>query len=448
MPKIHDIIKNTIQSEFYQDIFKLFSGMFVARLVPAIFGLAIARLYAPAQFGDFILYLSIGSLLSIIATGKYESAILIAENEEQKAHLFRLSTKLSIIINIFSFLILIAWTSFIQPSVHPTQKLMLLLTPVYAFFFGNIRLIHNLFISHKKFKKISSLEIFRSIIAGSLQCAFFLMPETGLFWGVLIAQVITYMAYARKVKESKSFSLKLLSEEEKRAGKRFINFPKFSVLSEGFNFLSSQLPVFLIKPFFGGTILGLYSFPHRYVSTPIQLTSKATSNVYIEKAQSLKDKPKELSSLTLSLFKRQFILGIIPFTILGLWGKELFVFLLGADWEFSGVLAQLISPWLFAVYLGSPLSSILIVREKQHISMYFNIFLFIARAGALLAGGILFKDIYITIVLFSLVGFLFFAFLLFYSFHLSHVSLTKTLLFMLKIIAFTFVPLFLINLWL
>ena len=448
MNKIRNIIKETIESEFYRDIFKLFTGTFIARIIPALFALLIARLYAPSQFGNFVLYLSIGSFLSIISTGKYESALLIANNQEERKHLFGFSIKLNFAFNSIVMLLFLLWVFLIQTKLGFDEKLMLLLVPVYSFFFANIQVLRNLFVSQKQFKRISVMEITRAAIVGLLQALFFIVPETGLFLGVVLAQIIVFVIYIGKASRSNAFSLKFPNTEEIRLAKRHIKFPKFSVLSESFNFFSGQLPIFLLKPIFGETILGLYSFPHRYISTPIQLTSTSTASVYVEKAQSLNKFPEKLSTLTLSLFKRQFILGVLPFTILALWGKEVFQFIFGMEWATSGELAQLLAPWLFAVFLGSPLSSILIVKEKQHISLIYNILLLFFRAAALLVGGLYFHDIFYTIALFCLVGLVFFSFLTLFSLKQAGVPLLQVGIYVFKILLFTSLPLILIKLWL
>jgi O-antigen/teichoic acid export membrane protein len=447
MPGIREITKNLYQSEFYRNIFNLFSGMFLARLFPALFALIIVRIYTPENFGLFVLYLTIASVLSIIGTGKYENAIILAESTEQKKHLFRLSQKTNLLFNLLVLSAIFIYAVFIN-NFATRQILMLLLIPVYSFFIGAVQLIRHILISHKQFKTLSFLEIFRAILIGSLQCIFFILPEAGLFLGATLAQVVVFFWYARNLPETSGFRLAGFSHEEKVLMKRYIDFPKFSVASETFNFISGQLPVFLIKPFFGETMLGLYSFSHRYISVPIQLVSISISRVYVQKAQSLKSKPGELAELTFSLFKKQFLLGVIPFTVLGLWGAEIFRFLFGIEWEFSGYLAQLISPWLFMVMLFSPLSSILIVFEKQKLSMTYNVALLITRFLCLVAGAWLIKDISWAIGLYSFAGFTFFAALGIYSLKLAGVNFLKVILFIFKVVSVTFIPLILLKIWL
>jgi len=446
MPTLRESIDKLFRSEFYRNIFSLFSGMFLARLFPALFALLIVRIYSPENFGLFVLYLTIASALSIISTGKFENAIILANSQEEKRHLFWLAQKINGLVNGAATALIAAYI-LIAGIQEKSTIFMLLLIPVYSFFFAAVQLVRNIFISNKLFRRLSGLEILRSVSTGVLQCLFFIFPETGLFLGAVFAQLATYFWYSKKIPETKWVGTMHFSNEEISLGKRYINFPKFSVASEIFNFLSSQLPVFMVKPFFGATMLGLYSFPHRYISTPVQLLSTSVSRVYVQKAQSLKNNIPGLGELTLSLFKKQFLAGIIPFAILGLWGEPIFRFVFGAEWEFSGFLAQLIAPWLFVVMLSSPLSSIMIVMEKQKISMVYNVLLLAFRSISLLIGGLIFKDISWAIGLYSFTGFVFFVALGVYSLKLAGVNFANTAKFIFKVVVLILFPLILLRIW-
>lgn len=446
MSGIKSSIQNLPENEFYKSIITLFSGMFVARIVPALFAVVIARIYGPEEFGLFVLYLTVASVLSIVTTGKYENAIILVESADDKKRIFRISQKINTTINGIVLLVITACLFIF--NIHQSRDIFLLvLIPFYAFFFSSIQLIRNVFISQKKFYSLSVLEILRAGFTGLLQCLFFIFPGFGLFLGAVLAQGFIYVYYSKTVSEAVPFNLSRLSDNELNLAKRYIDFPKFSIISEVFNFISSQLPVFLIKPFFGNATLGLYSFSHRYISIPVQLLSKSISSVYLQKCQDLQENHVKLSNLTFSLFKKQLLIGILPFTLLGLWGAEIFSFVFGTDWEFSGYLAQIISPWLFAVMIGSPLSAILIVREKQKVSMMYNVILLIIRAICLIIGGLIYKDVVVAITLYSLTGFVFFVGLAGYSLWLAGVDVKKSAVYFLKILLII-LPLLFIKLWL
>lgn len=447
MQQFREHFREMVKSEFYRNIAGLFSGIFAARLIPAVFALVIARLYAPGEFGTFLLFLSIASLLSILSTGGYERAILLADNPVQKQHIFRFSMKNNLLVNSLVLAGLVVYIM-LTDDQDSHKSVMILLIPVYAYFFASLQLIRNILISNKLFQKLSQLEMIRALGAGSLQSLFFLVPEIGLFLGVTAAQIVTLSIFIFRLPETASCRISWFKDQEISLARRFINFPKYSVPSELLNYLSSQLPVFMIKPFFGDTMLGLYAFSHRYLSIPIQLTSISIGSVYVQKSQTLKNLPSELGKLTYDLYRKQFLVAIVPFTVLAFWGKEIFGFIFGPEWDFSGTLSQIMAPWLFAVFIGSPLATILVVMEKQKISMIFNILMLVFRALALIAGGLILKDITFTIFLFSLTGFLFFVCLTVYSLHLASVNLMRVLKFSVLTFILVFIPMLMLKLWL
>jgi O-antigen/teichoic acid export membrane protein len=445
MKGIQHLIRNLFPGEFYTNIASLFTGIFAARLIPALFAFLIARLYAPDQFGEFVLYFSIASLLSVFVNGGYEGAVILAESEAQRQRILRFSLRSNFILNLIAFAGILGFIAL--RGKNGASDMMWMFVPFYAFFFGGLQMIRNYFISHQNFRKLAWLEIMRASITGILQSLFFILPETGLFLGVLLAQMVTFFIFSSGIKFTSGFRLFRWSSFELALAKRYRNFPLFSLPSEFFNYLSQQLPVFLIKPFFGSINLGLYSFSHRYLSVPVQLTSISIGSVYIERARSLKEKHDSLAGLTWSLFKKQVWISLIPFTLLAFWGKLLFGFLFGNEWQYSGFLAQILAPWLFTVFISSPLSTILIAREKQRFSMIFNILLLLSRAVVLVIGGLLLKDLTLTVGLFSITGFVFFAFLGIYSLKLAHVNLIKAGIFFLKMFIIFTLPLILLRIW-
>lgn len=445
MKQILSHIYEVRNSEFYRNIGRLFSGIFLARIIPALFALLIARLYAPESFGDYMLFLSISALLSVFVNGGYEGALLIAGNEIRREAIYRFSMRINLIIN-SSVLIVLLFYLFIHPG-DAGRNLMLLLIPCYSFFFGATQMVRNRLISRKAFRRLAVLEMVRALLTGTLQSLCFVFPETGLFAGLVAAQIITFFWFAEIRLSLRKDSFSRPNRLERALAGRYRRFPLYSLPAEFFNFLSQQLPVFLIKPFFGSSNLGLYSFSHRYLFIPVQMTGISIGSVYVEKASALRSSPVELSELTYSLFKKQVWLSLLPFTLIAFWGKPVFSFLFGPVWSYSGYLAQILAPWLFFVFISSPLSMILTVREKQKESMLFNILLLLTRASVLLAGGLWLKNLSVTIALFSGTGVLFFAFLGGWSLRLAGVNLFHAAGFLLKALIICSLPLLILWLW-
>jgi O-antigen/teichoic acid export membrane protein len=53
-------------------------------------------------------------------------------------------------------------------------------------------------------------------------------------------------------------------------------------------------------------------------------------------------------------------------------GGELFARAFGPDWKQAGIYAQILSPWLFVLFVANPLSNLLTVREWQGTTLVYS----------------------------------------------------------------------------
>jgi len=128
-------------------------------------------------------------------------------------------------------------------------------------------------------------------------------------------------------------------------------------------------------------------------------------------------------------------MGIIPYLAIVFWGPEIFSFIFSKEWEGSGRVAAYLSPWMFLVFVGSPISGIFLVDKRLRLSFNMNLLLLIARVGALLTGALVFNDAELTIILFSAASILYWISSILYSLHFSGVNLRKVIIFSLAVTA-------------
>ena len=94
----------------------------------------------------------------------------------------------------------------------------------------------------------------------------------------------------------------------------------------------------------------------------------------------------ELSSET---FRLLLSIGLAPVAIAAVVAPELFSLLFGVDWRESGVYLQFIAPWIAAVFVFAPLTTLYAVLEKQRMEFVFQMTLFVVRVSALIMGAVL-----------------------------------------------------------
>ena len=68
-------------SKIQKNIATLVTGTMIAQAIPIAISPILTRLYTPAEFGSFALYMSIVSILVVIATARYELAIVLPKKK-------------------------------------------------------------------------------------------------------------------------------------------------------------------------------------------------------------------------------------------------------------------------------------------------------------------------------------------------------------------------------
>ena len=176
----------------------------------------------------------------------------------------------------------------------------------------------------------------------------------------------------------KDFKMSLIKQKiMKRNFKKYINFLKFSTISNMFNSFSNIGMTAVIIIFFGPKIAGLYFLAERLIAIPISLITSSVSQVYFEKASKLFHSDKiALLKLTNRIQKNIFYI-LFPFLfLLSLFGKDIFS-IFGSQWIESGIILKYFTVFILLKNIYSPISHIGDILNKQKVLLFFNISLFV-----------------------------------------------------------------------
>ena len=99
------IKKSKIKSEFTRNVLTLMTGTTISLAIPIAISPILTRIYTPEDFGVFSLYMAITTIIAVIATGRYELAIMLPKKDENAADILILSLIVSLVISLISFLI-------------------------------------------------------------------------------------------------------------------------------------------------------------------------------------------------------------------------------------------------------------------------------------------------------------------------------------------------------
>ena len=161
-------------TEFNKNILTLITGTTIAQLIPIFFFPILTRLYSPEEFGVYSAYLSLVSVFGLIASLKYELAIPIANNTEEKESLIKLSLIIIGIIGIILFAVLSLMNSKLEQYFKIKSSSYFLIIIIVGFFSQGI--LNFCRINDKSFKKIGISKIIKNsvLLLGQLGAYFLL----------------------------------------------------------------------------------------------------------------------------------------------------------------------------------------------------------------------------------------------------------------------------------
>ena len=242
----------------------------------------------------------------------------------------------------------------------------------------------------------STTNSFSSLLLGVKKIA------TGMIIGNLISLTVTLLvniAYVKnKIRKTDIQKTLIFSNFVK-----YIDFIRFSTISNFFNSVSNFGITTIIILFFGPKIAGLYFLAEKIFAVPISILTSSISQVYFEKASKLYYKNKlELLKLTLQIQKNIFKILFPSLLFLCLLG-EILLNLLGEEWSKAGAILKFISVYILFKNIYSPISHIGDILNKQKQLLLFNISLFTCQVISFVALNN-FNDLKLTLLTSSFFG--------------------------------------------
>lgn len=394
------------RGSFARSVGILASGTVVGQGVAVLASPVLTRLYSPESFGLFSTFAAVLSILVALSSLRYEMAIPLPESDDDAVGVLALSLVLVLITGLVTAMVLVL----LQFSGSPAGAAggpgwsHWWYLPIGVVLAGGYQAVNYWAVRKGMFGAISRTKMERGVVSTLGQVLLGLLQ--GGAGGLVVGHVLgqgsgTLTLVSRSLRQPggprRPSPLDLL-----RLAARFRRFPLFSSWSSVANALSVQLPILLLGLFFSPAVVGLYALGVRVLQTPMSLIGSAIGQVFFGRAADAR-RSGLLAELSLSTYRTLVQFGVPVIAFIGAAAPLLFGWLFGAEWAAAGHYAQWLTPWLCLVFVGSPLSTLPAIMERQGASLAFDASLLTARALALVAGG-LSGSVVLTIGLFSAVS--------------------------------------------
>lgn len=411
---------------FAGNVLKLTSGSVVAQGIGVLLAPIVARLFAPEAFGVAALFTSITSIVGIVACLRYELSIMLPESDDEAANLLGVSLLCVMIVASITALVILCFDDVIISlfNVSEVKKYLWLVPP--AVLLAGISLALNNWNSRtKQFGRLSIIRVVSAFITqGAKVVAGFAGYVSGgvlILAGILGGLVATLILGCQIWKNDNQLFKSSIRRQKIGYGiKRYRNFSLIDTWGGLLNIISWQLPVLLLSFYFSPAIVGFYALGSAVVMMPLKIIGSAVAQVFYQKASEEKNRG-DVYKIVINTYKRLVAAGLFPLLMLCIIGQDLFVVAFGHNWSEAGIYTQILAPWAFFTFVGSPLSTLFLVFERQHFALLMHAAIFITRFISLYIGCIL-GNVYIALGLFSLTGVLVYGGLAYWNMRLAGIS--------------------------
>ena len=371
-------------SNFSKNVAKITSGSVVSLVVYAVGTKLVAEIYSPEVFGNYGLLTSIVAIFSMAASLKYEAAIPIAPEGEDRLHIAWVALfSLGIVTAVLGVTFMIAGEPILRflkaEALLPYVQLITLGIFVKTLFqIGQLVLI-----SWKEFSQLSRLNAGQAIVVQGIMIGygFYSASLTGLYLGFLVGNVLTgVLAIRPLIRRTRRLHWASLRAVALRYGK----FPTISAPATFIASFAEQLPLLMLSRYAGPEMVGFYTFAIKLVNAPMNVLSQSVAQVYLEAASSAyRAGGNALRQTFHSTTKKLALIGIGPAVAAFFFSPWVVTLVFGEEWRMAGVIVQILIAMKYLQFINGPISTTYSIINKQELTLYLIIFSIVLRLVAM-----------------------------------------------------------------
>jgi len=370
------------QGTFRAQVLTVMSGMAFAQVLLLLFAPVLTRLYDPTDFATLALFMVGVNLLSAIAAGRYEFAVMLPKTDGEAVNVLALAVGLSTGVALITLAVVAAVRPWLVSTFDlPANGNWLWFIPPGVLLYSWYGIAAKWESRKRRFASVAYAQPAACIgsLAVQIPAGLLLASVTGtpLIWGHLLGRCIAVVVMCKGTcGDLLRFHSQLRLGAMQAAAKRYLAFPVFS---GGANLLAkatSEVPKLMLGAFFSTQILGFFSLSLRVLGLPTAFVGQAVATVFFPRISECRHDGDRSVALLLRCCRNLLILIAVPMLVLLLWADSIFAFVFGAEWATAGHYTRLMVPMLVSEFVVGPIRQSLQAFEKQHA-------LLIWRAGLL-----------------------------------------------------------------
>lgn len=367
------------KGSFAQSFAITFSGNIIAQAIGFLFTPFVARIYGPESYGVFSVFIATVNNIAIISTLQYPSGYVAAENDSEFFRILKITFIALISTTVMCCVVIWFWGNQLISFFNVNELASYLFwIPIYLLLMGADNILLGWNIRLKQFKRGAFAKIFSTTLSRGTAVLFGLLAlpsATGLIFSNLLVYPIEGISKLSKaIRQSLGSPGSSTIQELKST---FLKFKGYALyVTPGIFIVNTAglLPIYYFSHAFGKAVVGQYALSNGIVNVPLALIVNSSLTVFLQKAaETLQNNKDEARDVTLSLYKKLFLLCFPALVLLAISSKFIFTLVFGSQWELAGVFASFLCVPAVLQVVQSPLAVMFRLTNKEHINLSINL---------------------------------------------------------------------------
>lgn len=398
------------------------SGTAASQAIAMAFSPFITRLYGPEAYGIQGVFMSIASVMAIIAAMTYPTAIVLPKSDADALGLARLSIYIGIAMSVLVSVVLFFFGSEVLAILNAEAiSIFTYFIPVFMFISVMDVVVSQWLIRKKTFSLTAKVLIWQTLFISTIKTGLgFIHPTAAILivtntLNGLLGVIMMLMGLRKtRIGTQTEPDIAISVSSMWALAKQHRDFPFFRTPQVFLNAVSRSLPVVMLSTYFGPTAVGFYAIASTVLGMPTNLIGSSVMQVFYPRINEAIHRGEDAKALIIKATIGLALSGVLPFAIIIFAGPILFTFVFGSEWRMAGVYAQWLSIWLFFQYINRPAVSATLVLGLQKGLLIYELFSIGTKALALYLGYVIFKSDVVAIALFSIFGVVAYVWLIFW----------------------------------
>lgn len=391
------LLHGSMRSKLLRNILTVVTGTAGAQAITLAFMPVITRIYGPEAYGVLGTFLSVTMMLVPVAALTYPIAIVLPKRDGDARGLVRLSLATALLLAalvalafylVGDRLVAVLEIQIVQPY--------LMLIPFVMFCGAALEICQQWLFRTQRFRITASVAVGHSLlfnsmrtIAGLVQSsALVLVCTTALQQALHAAMLALAMLRAKPHRDNHAGEAGQGDPGVLELARTHSDFPKYRAPVMLINACSQHLPTLVLAAYFGPAAAGFFALCKQALTMPTNLIGKSVADVYYPRISRAIHDREPVAAMLLKATTALGLVGLVPFSLVAVFGPWLFALVFGEQWHVAGEYARWLALAEYVIFVSRPCVVAVPALSLQGRFLLFEVFSTSLRVLSLFVGAV------------------------------------------------------------